>query len=115
MNADQKTGVKSNFLSSGIFLFIVVLFLIAADLLTGSIDLSIKDIKNHLFAENDNSVAWISLHEFRIPRLITAVVSGIALSVSGLQMQTVFRNPLAGPYVLGISSGAVLGVAFLVF
>ncbi len=51
---------------------------------------------------------------FRLPRAITAIIVGIALSVSGLQMQTVFRNPLAGPYVLGISSGASLGVALVV-
>lgn len=114
MSADQKAGKKSFFLPAGIFLFVIVLLLIVADLLTGSIDLSIKDVTSHLFTENDNSVAWISLHEFRIPRLITAIISGIALSVSGLQMQTVFRNPLAGPYVLGISSGAGLGVALLV-
>ncbi len=56
----------------------------------------------------------MTMHMFRIPRVITAVVAGIALSVSGLQMQTVFRNPLAGPYVLGISSGAGLGVALVV-
>lgn len=51
---------------------------------------------------------------FRIPKVITAVLAGAALSVSGLQMQTIFRNPLAGPYVLGISAGASLGVAILV-
>jgi iron complex transport system permease protein len=56
----------------------------------------------------------MTIHIFRIPRVITALVAGIALSVSGLQMQTVFRNPLAGPYVLGISSGAGLGVALVV-
>jgi iron complex transport system permease protein len=52
--------------------------------------------------------------QFRIPKAITAMLAGIALSVSGLQMQTVFRNPMAGPYVLGISSGASLGVAFVI-
>jgi iron complex transport system permease protein len=52
--------------------------------------------------------------KFRIPKAITAILAGIALSVSGLQMQTVFRNPMAGPYVLGISSGASLGVAFVI-
>ena len=53
------------------------------------------------------------LHSIRLPKAITAVLSGAALSVSGLIMQTLFRNPLAGPYTLGVSSGASLGVAFL--
>ena len=53
------------------------------------------------------------LHAIRIPKAITAVLAGAALSVSGLIMQTLFRNPLAGPYTLGASSGASLGVAFL--
>jgi iron complex transport system permease protein len=58
---------------------------------------------------------WVTiLTDFRIPRASTAVLAGLALSLAGLQMQTVFRNPLAGPYVLGISSGASLGVALLV-
>lgn len=53
------------------------------------------------------------LHAIRIPKAVTAVLAGAALSVSGLIMQTLFRNPLAGPYTLGVSSGASLGVAFL--
>jgi iron complex transport system permease protein len=52
--------------------------------------------------------------DFRLPKALTAVFTGAALSLSGLQMQTVFRNPLAGPYVLGISAGATLGVALFV-
>ena len=53
------------------------------------------------------------LHAIRLPKAVTAVLAGGALSVSGLIMQTLFRNPLAGPYTLGVSSGASLGVAFL--
>jgi len=53
------------------------------------------------------------LHAIRIPKAVTAILAGAALSVSGLIMQTLFRNPLAGPYTLGVSSGASLGVAFL--
>ena len=53
------------------------------------------------------------LHAIRLPKAVTAVLAGSALSVSGLIMQTLFRNPLAGPYTLGVSSGASLGVAFL--
>ena len=53
------------------------------------------------------------LHAIRIPKAITAILAGSALSVAGLIMQTLFRNPLAGPYTLGVSSGASLGVAFL--
>ena len=52
--------------------------------------------------------------KFRIPKAFTALLVGVALSISGLQMQTVFRNPMAGPYVLGISSGASLGVAIII-
>ncbi len=53
------------------------------------------------------------LHAIRLPKAITAILAGAAVSVSGLIMQTLFRNPLAGPYTLGVSSGASLGVAFL--
>jgi len=53
------------------------------------------------------------LHAIRLPKALTAILAGAALSVSGLIMQTLFRNPLAGPYTLGVSSGASLGVAFL--
>ncbi len=53
------------------------------------------------------------MHSIRLPKAITAILAGGALSVSGLMMQTLFRNPLAGPYTLGVSSGASLGVAFL--
>ena len=53
------------------------------------------------------------LHAIRLPKAVTAILAGSALSVTGLIMQTLFRNPLAGPYTLGVSSGASLGVAFL--
>ena len=53
------------------------------------------------------------LHAIRLPKALTAILAGASLSVSGLVMQTLFRNPLAGPYTLGVSSGASLGVAFL--
>lgn len=53
------------------------------------------------------------LHEIRLPKAVTAILAGAGLSVAGLIMQTLFRNPLAGPYTLGVSSGASLGVAFL--
>ncbi|MBR6118251.1 MAG: iron ABC transporter permease [Paludibacteraceae bacterium] len=58
-------------------------------------------------------IDWKILHEIRLPKAITAIMAGAALSVAGLMMQTLFRNPLAGPYTLGVSSGASLGVAIL--
>lgn len=95
-------------------LLLAVLILLVIDLKTGSVKLSFRDISQILFAENNGDTKWFTLHEFRIPRILTALVAGVSLSVSGLQMQTIFRNPLAGPYVLGISSGAGLGVAIAV-
>jgi iron complex transport system permease protein len=102
--------------NSVLFLIILILTLIlfAADLTAGSVYIPFKDIIRLIFSGNDQSSEWITLHYFRLPRVITTIIAGISLSVSGLQMQTVFRNPLAGPYVLGISSGASLGVALVV-
>lgn len=81
----------------------------------GSVDIPIKDIFNILFYNVSPNENWqIILTEFRIPKAITAIFAGSALAVSGLLMQTLFRNPLAGPYILGISSGASLGIAVLI-
>lgn len=95
-------------------LFLLVILLLFVDLGTGTANISFSQSISLLFQKNDHSAAWFAIHSFRLPRVITAIIAGIALSVSGLQMQTVFRNPLAGPYVLGISSGAGLGVALVV-
>ena len=85
------------------------------DLLVGSYSISVAEIFKVIFrSENANSQVVLIINQFRIPKAITAILSGAALSVAGLQMQTVFRNPLAGPYILGVSSGASLGVALLV-
>ena len=70
---------------------------------------------NILWGTGNESVIWQNIiWKSRVPQALTALVAGAGLSVSGLQMQTVFRNPLAGPSVLGISSGASMGVAFVV-
>lgn len=69
-----------------------------------------------LWAQGDgvNSIYHHILVNIRLPKALTAILAGSALSVSGILMQTLFRNPLAGPYILGVSSGASLGVAFVV-
>jgi len=84
------------------------------DMLLGSIRLSSKDITDVLLGrsgdQNINYIVW----SLRLPKAITAILAGSGLALCGLMMQTLFRNPLAGPFVLGISSGASLGVALLV-
>ena len=93
-------------------LLLVILFVL--DLLIGSVHIPLRDILGALFGgEVDASMRLIVL-DIRLIKAIVAVLAGVALSVSGLQMQTLFRNPLAGPYVLGISSGASLGVAIFI-
>jgi len=81
----------------------------------GSVRIAFGDMLGIIFSGESRQPEWpIILWDFRFPRAMTAVFAGISLSLAGLQMQTIFRNPLAGPYVLGISSGASLGVALLV-
>ena len=82
-----------------------------ADLLIGSVKLPLDAIWAVITNNNSDELTRTLLLNFRLPKAIVAVLAGAALSASGLQMQTMFRNPLAGPYVLGVSSGASLGVA----
>lgn len=90
------------------------LLLFLTDIILGSVNITLNDFYLAIFSpENANPIIINIIHDFRFPKAVTAILAGIALSVSGLQMQTVFRNPLAGPYILGISSGAGLGVAMV--
>ncbi len=105
---------KQNFIIwSTLVLILIILFLF--DIILGSVRLPFTDVVKLLFTGNTERPEYTTIiYRFRIPKALTALFAGFALSVSGLQMQTVFRNPLAGPYVLGISAGASLGVALLV-
>lgn len=94
-------------------LSVLLVFSFIINLLLGSVQIPVKSVLQVFLGKNDNELWQTILFNFRLPKSITAVLAGAALSVSGLQMQTIFRNPLAGPYVLGISSGASLGVALL--
>ncbi len=93
--------------------FLVFFFLL--NLFTGSVSIPFRDVLTIFFSDNPENIVWQNIMlKSRLPQAITALTAGAALSVSGLQMQTLFRNPLAGPSVLGISSGASLGVALVV-
>lgn len=96
-----------------LFIALAVAFLI--NLSVGSVAIPLKEIIS-VFTGNDASKeTWnYILIDYRLPKAITAMIAGAGLAISGLLMQTLFRNPLAGPFVLGLSSGASLGVAFLI-
>jgi iron complex transport system permease protein len=94
---------------TGILLIFLVL-LIWADVFTGTSS-DFKDLWHALTNYDSEQLDQLVLREFRIPRAVTACFAGAALSICGLLMQTMFNNPLAGPYVLGISSGSSLFVA----
>ena len=98
-----------------LLLVLGILILFVLNLLLGTVKIPVGDIVATLMGSQEVSeitrnIIWSS----RVPQALTAMVAGAGLAVSGLQMQTVFRNPLAGPSVLGISNGASLGVAFVV-
>lgn len=98
-----------------VFFLITTIALFVMDLFLGSVYIPVNEIVSVLFGGDASRESWGNIvYEFRIPKAITAVLVGSGLGLSGLQMQTLFRNPLAGPFVLGVSSGASLGVALLV-
>lgn len=104
---------KPVFLIALCLVILVVLFWV--DLIAGPVRIPVKDVFAVLFGSGHVDDVWKTvLLDFRIPKAVTAIVAGSSLAASGLQMQTIFRNPLAGPDVLGISSGAGLGVALVV-
>jgi len=81
----------------------------------GSVNIPLSDIYTSLLGGNPLKASWqYIILNYRLPKSLTAILVGSGLSISGLLMQTLFRNPLAGPFVLGISSGASLGVAILI-
>lgn len=92
-------------------LLVLLLVLTVADLCLGS---TLFPLRALLESDEGHGVYRHILFNLRLPKALTAILAGSALSVSGILMQTLFRNPLAGPYILGVSSGASLGVAFVV-
>jgi iron complex transport system permease protein len=92
---------------------LVGMFLLSLTL--GSVDIPLREIVKILIGEQPQRATWTTIvMKFRLPKAITAALAGSALAVAGLEMQTLFRNPLADPFVLGINSGASLGVALVV-
>lgn len=103
---------SSSILFAVLTLLMIILFLL--DLSVGSVSIPIAEVWGALTGGDCYETASRIILNIRLIKALVALLAGAALSVSGLQMQTLFRNPLAGPYVLGISSGASLGVAFIV-
>ncbi|WP_339890043.1 iron ABC transporter permease [uncultured Flavobacterium sp.] len=98
-----------------IALLVALVLLFFVNISLGSVTIPNEEILKGIFSQKMNKESWeIILYNFRLPKAFTAILVGMALSISGLLMQTLFRNPLAGPYVLGLSSGASLGVAFVI-
>lgn len=109
-----KTGQRKYYALLGSILAMVLVFFLC-DLLIGSVKIPLRNVISILTGSSVSEPEWnVILFDFRIPKAVTALLAGMALSAAGLQMQTIFRNPLAGPYVLGISAGASFGVALLV-
>ena len=96
-------------------LLVLILGLFLLNLAFGSVSIPLKDIWGSLIGREGVKESWVYIiQNSRLPRVLTAALAGIALSASGLQMQTMFRNPLADPFILGINSGASLGVAIAI-
>ncbi len=96
-------------------MIVAIAVLAVVNLMIGSVQIPVADICRILAGDETGSEIWQNIiWKARLPQVLTAIMAGSGLAVSGLMMQTVFRNPLAGPSVLGISNGSALGVAFVV-
>ena len=107
--------MKTNYTIPFIVLTVILLVLFCVNISLGSISISFKTIVSSFFTDTEllSSKEYI-IQNYRLPKAITAILVGSGLGISGLLMQTLFRNPLAGPFVLGITSGASLGVALVI-
>lgn len=109
MSSTKNTG----YIFGGLLLLLVVVLI--ANLSLGSVPIPLEDIMGSLLGGESGRESWrYIVWNYRLPKALTALLVGGGLSLSGLLMQTLFRNPLAGPFVLGVSSGASLGAALLI-
>ncbi|MBQ4366924.1 MAG: iron ABC transporter permease, partial [Muribaculaceae bacterium] len=106
--------MRSRYTVVMILLAVALLLLSVACLLLGSVDIPARQVTDILLGRGSDNHAWeIIVLQSRLPMIATAVLAGASLSVSGLLLQTTFNNPLAGPSILGVSTGAGLGVAIV--
>lgn len=115
MTTEGNRRAKTN--RTGMFILLggLLLVVVALNLTLGSVRIPLRDILRVLFRQPGVKDSWvIIIQDYRLPKIVTAILAGMALSASGLQMQTMFRNPLADPFILGINSGASLGVAIAI-
>ena len=109
----MKTQKRNSLLFLSLSLLLLLALLLNISL--GQVAIPFKEVIKSIFGSHASKETWeYIIVNFRLPKAITAILVGIGLSISGLLMQTLFRNPLAGPYVLGLSSGSSLGVAFVI-
>ncbi|MFA6871942.1 MAG: iron ABC transporter permease [Bacteroidaceae bacterium] len=104
-------SARHTLLFTGLIILLVIFFCL--DLVFGSVSLPLKEVLQNLLGTSSNTIYHEIIFNYRLPKAITAILAGSALSLAGVLMQTLFRNPLAGPDVLGVTSGAGLGVAIL--
>ena len=98
-----------------IYLGILLLLSLGVNISLGSVNIPLQETIKAVLSGQEATTSWeYIIWDYRIPKALTAILVGSSLSLSGLLMQTLFRNPLAGPFVLGISSGASLGAAILI-
>lgn len=109
----MNTSTKNKRLFITLFSILILAFI--SNLALGNVMIPFGDVCKILTTQTHEKSTWIYIVlEYRLPKAFVAILTGIGLSISGLIMQTLFRNPLAGPYVLGLSSGASLGVAIVI-
>ena len=109
MNASQRKHYTVCFA----LLFLLLVLFLAVNLLTGSTAIPPREVLRALFGTGEQDTVRSIVWNIRLPRLLSALILGGALSVAGFQLQTFFANPIAGPFVLGISSGSKLLVALV--
>lgn len=97
-----------------VVLVILIVVLFASNLFLGSVEIPFREVLNALMGNEVSKASWAYIVlESRLPQTVTALLCGASLAASGLMLQTAFRNPLAGPSILGITNGASLGVALV--
>lgn len=106
---------RKHYANHFIILSVLLVLFLFVNVSLGSVQIPLEDIFKIITGNSPAKESWKTIIlSFRLPKALTAIMVGSGLSISGLLMQTLFRNPLAGPFVLGISSGASLGVALLI-